>query len=181
MPDPREGETRDDFLSRCIPEVVAEGKPVDQAVAVCQSFFENKTHVMVKQSRFHRARLIEPEEFEADSLNFVPLDEERGIFAITGIRTDDGIVKLQAILFDADKWTVEDAMTWLTDHNYDPIEIEEGVSEALAEKALAHAFENAMKGEETILKPDHLIAKPPSGRCPASHPVSRGNFCAKRT
>ncbi len=181
MPDPNPGETRDDFLSRCIPEVIAEGKPQDQAIAVCQSFFENKTSILVKQSRFHRARLVEPEEFQEGSLLFVPLNEQAGIFAITGRRGDAESITLQAILFDADKWTVEAAMTWLTDHNYEPIEIEEGVSEALAEKALAHAFENAMKGQQTILKPDHLIPKPANGRCPASHPISRGNFCAKRT
>lgn len=42
MPDPSEGETEKDFMERCVPEVVKEGKPQDQAVAICYSKWENK-------------------------------------------------------------------------------------------------------------------------------------------
>ena len=42
MPSPRAGESRDDFLDRCIPEVVAEGRDPDQAVAMCIAYYEGE-------------------------------------------------------------------------------------------------------------------------------------------
>lgn len=45
MPTPREGESRDDFVSRCIPIVLDDGtaESNDQAVAICNSMYEGKT------------------------------------------------------------------------------------------------------------------------------------------
>lgn len=40
MPDPQLGEDREDFLDRCIPQVVREGYDPDQAVAICISYYE---------------------------------------------------------------------------------------------------------------------------------------------
>jgi hypothetical protein len=37
---PNAGESKDDFLGRCIPIVVREGKDTDQATAICYSYFE---------------------------------------------------------------------------------------------------------------------------------------------
>jgi len=37
---PNAGESKDDFLGRCIPIVVREGKDTDQAAAICYSYFE---------------------------------------------------------------------------------------------------------------------------------------------
>lgn len=42
MPNPSENESRDDFLQRCIPQVIHEGKPRDQAVAICNSLWEQR-------------------------------------------------------------------------------------------------------------------------------------------
>lgn len=42
MPDPRPGESRDDFLDRCIPQVIEEGREPDQAVAMCVAFYEGE-------------------------------------------------------------------------------------------------------------------------------------------
>ena len=42
MPKPRKNESKDDFMKRCIPEVVGEGKPQDQAVAICANLWENR-------------------------------------------------------------------------------------------------------------------------------------------
>ncbi len=42
MPSVRKGEKRTDFMKRCIPEVVGEGKEVDQAIAICNSLWENR-------------------------------------------------------------------------------------------------------------------------------------------
>jgi len=42
MPNPTPGESRDDFLDRCIPEVIGEGREPDQAVAMCIAFYEGE-------------------------------------------------------------------------------------------------------------------------------------------
>jgi len=42
MPTPRKGERRKPFMERCVPEVIAEGKDADQAVAQCTSMFDNR-------------------------------------------------------------------------------------------------------------------------------------------
>jgi len=40
--EPKAGETQSEFLSRCIPAMIDEGKEQDQAIAMCISMFENK-------------------------------------------------------------------------------------------------------------------------------------------
>ena len=42
MPKPKKGEKRKDFMLRCVPEVIAEGKERKQAVAICSSYYEEK-------------------------------------------------------------------------------------------------------------------------------------------
>ena len=42
MPKPQEGESQSEFVSRCISEVRGEGKPQDQAVAMCNDIWSNK-------------------------------------------------------------------------------------------------------------------------------------------
>lgn len=42
MPDPRPGEGREEFLDRCIPMLIDEGREPDQAVAVCISMYEDR-------------------------------------------------------------------------------------------------------------------------------------------
>lgn len=42
MPKPKSGESKDDYMKRCIPIVMQEGKDNDQAVAMCNSMFEKK-------------------------------------------------------------------------------------------------------------------------------------------
>lgn len=42
MPTPRASENRDDFLKRCIPMLINEGKPKDQAIAVCNAMWVNR-------------------------------------------------------------------------------------------------------------------------------------------
>lgn len=50
MPVPRKGESRQDFVSRCVPIVMDEGTAKDnkQAVAVCYSLYKNKKTGKVK-------------------------------------------------------------------------------------------------------------------------------------
>lgn len=42
MPEPTKNEKRFEFLARCIPMLVNEGKPRDQAIAVCISLWNSK-------------------------------------------------------------------------------------------------------------------------------------------
>jgi len=42
MPKPRSSESKDDYIQRCIPILVKEGKPQDQAVAICYSMWKQK-------------------------------------------------------------------------------------------------------------------------------------------
>lgn len=41
MPTPREGETKEDFISRCIPDVMDEGREQEQAAAMCYSYWDD--------------------------------------------------------------------------------------------------------------------------------------------
>jgi len=52
MPTPRAGESKDDFIERCIPVVLEDGTAddSDQAVAVCNSMWEQAD----KQGNFRR-------------------------------------------------------------------------------------------------------------------------------
>ena len=40
MPMPSAGESKEAFMSRCIPRLIEEGKEQDQAVATCSSMYE---------------------------------------------------------------------------------------------------------------------------------------------
>lgn len=54
MPTPEPGETRDDFLERCIPELVDEGNEQDQAVAICSSMYEEAKESAARFGRIRR-------------------------------------------------------------------------------------------------------------------------------
>ena len=43
MPKPNPNETEEHFISRCIPQIIDEGKPSDQAAAICHSIWNNKS------------------------------------------------------------------------------------------------------------------------------------------
>lgn len=45
---PRGGESQDEFISRCIPVLRNEGKPEDQAIAICYSYWEEGFDVVVE-------------------------------------------------------------------------------------------------------------------------------------
>lgn len=42
MPKPRKNETENDFMKRCVPALISEGKEQDQAVAICYSYWKDK-------------------------------------------------------------------------------------------------------------------------------------------
>jgi hypothetical protein len=45
--EPRSGESQSDYMSRCVPTLIDEGKPQDQAVAICISTYENMSQDFV--------------------------------------------------------------------------------------------------------------------------------------
>lgn len=42
MPKPTHGETQEEYMGRCIPMLIDEGKDRDQAAAICHSMWEAK-------------------------------------------------------------------------------------------------------------------------------------------
>ena len=42
MPKPQKGEKESSFLGRCIPELIHEGRPQKQAVAICYSVYRKE-------------------------------------------------------------------------------------------------------------------------------------------
>lgn len=40
MPKPTTGESKNDFLKRCIPQLIDEGRSQEQAVAICNSLYD---------------------------------------------------------------------------------------------------------------------------------------------
>jgi len=99
----------------------------------------------------HAARLKEPsryERFRRENDKFGP-----GIHAIWGI-TSDGKSELQAIRFDADKFTVAEAKAWLEEHGHKPILFEpasgkaKGMAGMSADQAGEFLVIEAASGEE---------------------------------
>lgn len=45
--EPKSGESQSDYMSRCVPTLIDEGKPQDQAVAICISTYENMSQDFV--------------------------------------------------------------------------------------------------------------------------------------
>lgn len=66
----------------------------------------------------HAARLLDPAQFER--FRRKNNDFAQGIDSIYGLTGDDP-VRLQALRFDASVFTVSEAKTWLSDHDYKPI------------------------------------------------------------
>jgi len=91
----------------------------------------------------HAARLKDPsryEQFHRENDKFGP-----GIHAVWGI-TADGKVELQAIRFDAAKFSVAEAKAWLEEHGHKPI-----LFEPASEKAEGVAELQAGQGDEFIV------------------------------
>ena len=76
----------------------------------------------------HAARLLDPSQF--DSFRRKNNDFTQGIDSIYGIKGDDP-VRLQALRFDAQRFTVSEAKKWLSDHDYTPISFEAATGKAM--------------------------------------------------
>lgn len=84
----------------------------------------------------HAARLTDPDQY--DSIRRVNDEFGAGIDAIYGIK--EGTSELQAIRFDADRFTPAEAREWLSDHDFDPMMFEEATGEREEERAAPDAL-----------------------------------------
>jgi HK97 family phage major capsid protein len=76
----------------------------------------------------HAARLLDPDQFER--FRRKNNDFAQGIDSIYGISGDDPL-RLQALRFDAAVFTVSEAKTWLSNHDYTPILFEPATGKAM--------------------------------------------------
>ncbi len=79
----------------------------------------------------HAARLTNPGKYQEWARTNDKFGD--GIHAIWGITTDPRKSELQAIRFDAKKYTAAQAKKWLKDHGYKPIRFEPAVSKGALE------------------------------------------------
>jgi len=79
----------------------------------------------------HAARLTDPGQY--DRIRRVNDEFGAGIDAIYGVKNETS--ELQAIRFDADRFTAAEARDWLSDHDYDPMEFEEATGERSMNRA----------------------------------------------
>jgi len=90
------------------------------------------TYTVLEQRPYpneHAARLLDPDQFD----RFRRSNNEfgSGIDAIYGIKDNDP-VRLQALRFDAARFTVSEAKSWLSDHDYKPIQFEPATGKAMS-------------------------------------------------
>ena len=79
MPKPRTGESERDFISRCVPMIMDEGKPNKQAVAICYSLWEDRQEQAEKQATVPEP---EPDEGKGDFiLRCIPALGQQGLDA----------------------------------------------------------------------------------------------------
>ena len=76
----------------------------------------------------HAARLLDPAQF--DSFRRKNNDFAQGIDSIYGIKGDDPL-RLQALRFDAKRFTVSEAKSWLSEHDYKPIQFEAATGKSM--------------------------------------------------
>jgi HK97 family phage major capsid protein/HK97 family phage prohead protease len=84
----------------------------------------------------HAARLTDPDQY--DDIRRVNDEFGAGIDAIYGIK--DGTSELQALRFDADRFTPSEAREWLADHDFEAMMFEEATGERSEERAAADAL-----------------------------------------
>lgn len=102
----------------------------------------------------HAARLKDPSQYDSFARENDALGD--GIDAIYGIK--EGVSELQAIRFDAERYTPEQAREWLDEHDFEPIEFEEAIGEkadSMSNDIDEHPVE--ITEEKTMLKEDRHI------------------------
>lgn len=59
VPKPKPGEDEGKFMGRCVPMLTGEGKPQDQAVAICLGTFRQRESQVLAEA-FKLSRLLRP-------------------------------------------------------------------------------------------------------------------------
>lgn len=94
----------------------------------------------------HAARLEDPSQFD-EFRREVDAGGE-GIDFIYGLK--DGESTLQAIRFDKDLFTVDQAKAWLTEHEFEPIKFEEATGERMSDDIIEVKVEETLNEEATV-------------------------------
>ena len=58
MPQPEPGESKNDYLKRCIPELIHEGRQQNQAIAICYAMYDkhnDKNHKNQKKENMSKS------------------------------------------------------------------------------------------------------------------------------
>jgi cation transport regulator ChaB len=71
----------------------------------------------VETDGYIRFRQREPNDFKKGSFRTITLSEKKGIKAVIGVLKGKTTTVIQSYIFDKDKFTVDEAKTWLQDHN----------------------------------------------------------------
>lgn len=88
MPKPRKGETKSKFMSRCISDVIKEGKKRDQAIAQCINVWGDSHKAAVEIHAAHGITFLYDPEYEV----------------------------IVDILFDEEMYTKEESEKWIEDN-----------------------------------------------------------------
>lgn len=117
-----------DVLKPKSPAFVMEDKIADFTMGMDDVYEVAEVIDIEKVQKYHRFRVIEPEDFERTSFRVIDIDKEAGIRAVVGKLLEKTSMTIQSYLFATDKWTVEEARTWMKDHDISYISIAEGDS-----------------------------------------------------
>ena len=88
----------------------------------------------------HAARLEDPSQFDEFRREVIDF--------IYGLK--DGESTLQAIRFDKDLFTVDQAKAWLTEHEFEPIKFEEATGERMSDDIIEVKVEETLNEEATV-------------------------------
>lgn len=65
MPTPSDDETREEWMARCIPYLINEGRERDQAIAICSSMWDNKVmNNLFNDNNEINSFEVDPKDFE---------------------------------------------------------------------------------------------------------------------
>jgi hypothetical protein len=109
MPKPRKGEKRNKFMSRCISDTVGEGKDQKQAIAICFSLWTENADAEMASEDYFRVSVNK----EKKGARLKPIVISRDIKAIYDVTNQ----RIQAYLFDKEKYDNKTAKEWVKEHN----------------------------------------------------------------
>jgi len=94
-----------------------------------------------------RMRVRNPDLFVDDSFRTIWLAEKEGIKAVIGkLKSDpDGSTHIQSVLFDKDKWTMEEAKEWMKEHQEDLKELADIAVKDIVEREIKEFSAKVMK------------------------------------